>query len=110
MRVQIFLEAGLPAEQVKYLGQLAEGLGIDTLWASSFPARRDAFLSLCQLAPASKTLRVGVVPVSPYEMHPLRLADTLLTLNEMAKGRASLMVGGLGKSVSSITGLEPVKR
>lgn len=34
--------------------------------------------------------------VSPFEIHPIKLATSLLTLNEISNGRASLVVGGGG--------------
>ncbi len=110
MKVQILLQAGLPAVTVARLGSLAENLGVDTLWASSFPGHRDPFLSLSILARDSQRMRLGVVPISPFEMHPMRISDALLTLNEMCGGRASLLVGGLGRSVMRVTGLEPTRR
>ncbi len=110
MKVQIFLPAGLPADTVARLGGLAENFGVDTLWASSFPGHRDPFLSLSVLARNSQRMRLGVVPISPFEMHPMRISDALLTLNEMCGGRASLLVGGLGRSVMRVTGLEPTRR
>ena len=110
MKVQIFLEAGLPADTVAELGSLAENFGVDTLWASSFPGHRDPFLSLAMLARISQRMRLGVVPISPFEVHPMRISDALLTLNELCGGRASLLVGGLGKSVMRVTGLEPTRR
>ena len=110
MKVQILLQAGLPAVTVAQLGSLAENFGVDTLWASSFPGHRDPFLSLSILARDSQRMRLGVVPISPFEMHPMRISDALLTLNEMCGGRASLLVGGLGRSVMRVTGLEPTRR
>ncbi|MEE8236640.1 MAG: LLM class flavin-dependent oxidoreductase [Gammaproteobacteria bacterium] len=110
MKVQILLQAGLPAVTVARLGSLAENFGVDTLWASSFPGHRDPFLSLSILARDSQRMRLGVVPISPFEMHPMRISDALLTLNEMCGGRASLLVGGLGRSVMRVTGLEPTRR
>ncbi len=110
MKVQIFLEAGLPPQQVNELGLMAERYGIDTVYASVFPARRDAFLCLSALAVNSERVRVGVVPLSPYEIHPLRLSDTLQTLNDMSDGRASLVVGGMGQSIMRATGLKPERR
>ena len=110
MKVQIFLEAGLPPRQVNELGLLAESYGIDTVYASAFPARRDAFLCLSALAMNSSGVRVGVVPLSPYEIHPLRLSDMLQTLNDMSNGRASLVVGGMGQSIMRATGLKPLRR
>jgi 5,10-methylenetetrahydromethanopterin reductase len=110
LKVQIFLEAGIPPQQVAELGELAEKAGIETLWASSFPARREPFLCLSALAAARRNLQLGAVPLSPYEMHPLKMADALLTLNELSGGRATATVGGLGHSVMRVTGLEPERR
>ncbi|MDG2155664.1 MAG: LLM class flavin-dependent oxidoreductase [Gammaproteobacteria bacterium] len=110
MKVQIFLEAGLPPKQVNELGLLAEGYGIDTVYASAFPARRDAFQCLSALAVNSSSVRVGVVPLSPFEVHPVRLSDMLQTLNDMSDGRASLVVGGMGQSIMRATGLKPDRR
>jgi 5,10-methylenetetrahydromethanopterin reductase len=110
MRVQIFLDAGIPAPEVVQLGALAADYGVDTLWASSFPARRDPLLCLAGLAAQPGALRLGAVPLSPYEVHPLKLADGLLTLNEMSGGRVSATIGGLGHSVMRVTGLTPVRR
>jgi alkanesulfonate monooxygenase SsuD/methylene tetrahydromethanopterin reductase-like flavin-dependent oxidoreductase (luciferase family) len=110
MRIQLFLEAGIPPQQVAELGVLAESVGIDTLWASSFPAQREPLLCLAALAGRAGTLRMGAVPLSPYEMHPLKMADALLTLNELSGGRASVTVGGLGHSVMRVTGQQPARR
>ncbi|MBL8223999.1 MAG: LLM class flavin-dependent oxidoreductase [Chromatiales bacterium] len=110
MDIDIILGAGHTAAQVEELGALAEDSGIHTLWVSSFPGERDAWLSLPGLARQTRRLRLGVLPVSPYESHPLRLLETLYTLNEQAGGRASVLVGGLGRSVARVTGLKPVRR
>ncbi len=110
MKVQIFLEAGIPAAEVAELGTLAADAGIQTLWASSFPARREPFLCLSTLATRQLDLRLGVVPVSPYEMQPLKIADSLLTLNELCGGRGTITIGGMGHSVMRVIGLEPTRR
>lgn len=110
MKVQVFLEAGIPPQAVAELGALAQRAGVETLWTSGFPARRDPFLCLATLAAQQPDIRIGPVPVSPFEMHPLRIADALLTLNEMSAGRAAITVGGMGHSVMRVTGLEPTRR
>lgn len=110
MKVDIILEAGLPAARVEQLGQLAEGYGIQTLWVASFPSRRDPLPALALLTRCTSHLRLGTLPVSPWEVHPLRIADGLLTLNELSGGRATILIGGLGHSVARVTGLEPVRR
>ncbi len=110
MRVQIFLEAGIPPQQVAQLGRLAGDAGIETLWASSFPGRREPLLCLSALAAQQPVVRIGAVPLSPYEMHPLKMAEALLTLNDMSGGQASATVGGIGHSVMRVTGLTPARR
>jgi alkanesulfonate monooxygenase SsuD/methylene tetrahydromethanopterin reductase-like flavin-dependent oxidoreductase (luciferase family) len=44
------------------------------------------------LALASKKIKVGVAVVCPHEMHPLKIANAVLTLNEYAGGRAGVVV------------------
>jgi alkanesulfonate monooxygenase SsuD/methylene tetrahydromethanopterin reductase-like flavin-dependent oxidoreductase (luciferase family) len=110
MDIDIILGAGYTAAQVEELGGLAESCGIHTLWVSSFPGERDPWLALPGLARHTRRLRLGVLPVSPYESHPLRILEALYTLNEQAGGRASILVGGLGRSVARVTGLKPVRR
>jgi 5,10-methylenetetrahydromethanopterin reductase len=110
MKVQLFLEAGIPPAEISDLGALAEGYGVQTLWASSVPARREPFLCLAALAARPGTMRLGAVPISPYELHPLKIADSLLTLNELSGGRAVVTIGGLGHSVMRVTGLTPDRR
>jgi 5,10-methylenetetrahydromethanopterin reductase len=110
MQVDIILEAGLPASRVEALAVQAERYGIQTLWVSSFPSRRDPGPALTLASRATSRLRLGTLPLSPYEVHPLRIADGLLTLNELSAGRSSVLIGGLGHSVSRVTGLQPVRR
>jgi alkanesulfonate monooxygenase SsuD/methylene tetrahydromethanopterin reductase-like flavin-dependent oxidoreductase (luciferase family) len=110
MDIDIILEPGTGADEALRLGQLAEAAGIRTVWASSFPGRRDPFLSLVPLARASSRLRLGVLPISPFEKQPVKIADTLLTFNELCRGRGTVLVGGLGKSGMNAMGLEPARR
>lgn len=110
MKVQVFLEAGINPLEVVELGKLAEQAGIETLWASSFPARREPFMCLTPLAAQQRQLQVGAVPISPFELHPLKIADSLLTLNELSAGRAAVTIGGMGHSVMRVTGLKPERR
>lgn len=110
MRVEVILGSGLTAGEVEELGLIAEDAGIHRLWVQSFPGRRDPLLTLAGLARRTRRMHLGVLPTSPYEVHPLRIADGLLTLNELCGGRASILVGGLGHSVMRVTGLAPVRR
>lgn len=93
MDIDIILEPDLTPRQITELGVAAEGYGIRALWTSNYFAHWDAFLSLLPLVEATRTLRVGPLAVSPFEMHPLKMANSLLTLNEMSGGRAQIALG-----------------
>jgi alkanesulfonate monooxygenase SsuD/methylene tetrahydromethanopterin reductase-like flavin-dependent oxidoreductase (luciferase family) len=110
MKIDIILDAGMPAEQVEQLGCLADQHGIGTLWGSCFASRRDPLLTMAGLTHSTSRVRLGTLPVSPYEVHPLRIADSLLTFNELSHGRANILIGGLGHSTTRVTGLQPVRR
>ena len=97
MQLDIILEADLNAREVKELGLLAEDYGFRALWTQNYARARDAFMIAVPLALASKSIRVGVLAVSPYEMHPLKIANATLTLNECASAGACVVVGAGGE-------------
>lgn len=97
MQIHIILEPDVTPAEVTELGLLAENVGIQGLWVQNYATARDPFMTLVPLARESKSILLGVVVVSPYEMHPLKLATSLLTLNDFAPGRAGLVLGGGGE-------------
>ena len=110
MLVDVILEPGADADTVCRVAELSEQYGLHGVWTSNFPAQRDPFMTLVAAARATSRVRLGVMPWSPYEKHPVKLADSLLTLHDMSRGRASILVGGMGKSVMRATGLVPERR
>ena len=78
------------------LAVLAEENGIATIWVTNDPQARDLFMLFAKAAEVTSRIRLGVMAVSPLEVHPLKFAAALHTLNEMSAGRASLVVGGGG--------------
>lgn len=97
MRVDIVLESRVGAERFRDLGLLAEAHGFNGIWIQNYSRAPDAFMTAMPLAMASSTIRVGVAVISPYESHPLKIANAVLTLNEHARGRASVVVGAGGE-------------
>ena len=93
MKIDIILEPDLTPEEICDLGLLAESYGIDSVWTSNYFSHWDPFISLTQLANQSKKIKLGILAVSPFEMHPLKIANSLLTLNEISQGRAQIAVG-----------------
>jgi len=97
-----------PAE-IAELAQLAEECGIRAIWHQNYASARDPFLSLVPAAQTTRHIRLGVVVVSPYEMHPVKMANALFTLNEFCSGRACVVVGGGGEWLP-VLGVEPERR
>ncbi len=102
MHIEIILEPDLTPAQVAELAVAAEGYGIRALWHSNYYAHWDPFVTLVPAALATRRIRLGVLAVSPYELHPLKMANSILSLNEISQGRAMLAVGGGGAVLSAM--------
>jgi len=94
MRIDVILDPASSPDEVKELGLLAEHHGLATVWGSNYPSSRDPFINLCPLALASSTIRLGPLVITPYELHPYKIAKAVASLNELCAGRANLFIGG----------------
>ncbi len=108
MRLHFVFEPDSPA-RLRELGLLAESLGFDAVWVPNILSARDPFVAFAPLAQASRRLRMGPVAISPFELHPVKTANALFTLNELAGGRAGIVIGGGGGSLIGM-GLKPDRR
>lgn len=95
MRLQPMFEPCSPGK-LRELGRAAERLGFEAAWLPNILQARDPFLAFTPLALASRKIRMGPVAVSPFELHPAKMANALLTLHELSGGRAALVIGGGG--------------
>ena len=109
MDVDIILEPNLTPRQVLELGQVAERFGIRALWTSNYFAHWDAFLSLMPLAQSSQRLLMGPLAVSPFEMQPLKIANSLLSLNEICGGRGLIALGAGEGNIDAMQLARPQK-
>jgi 5,10-methylenetetrahydromethanopterin reductase len=100
--IDIILEPDVTPSQLAELAVAAEKLGIRALWSSNYHQHWDCFLSLAPAAAATSKIILGPLAVSPWELHPLKMANALLTLNEMSNGRAMIAVGGGGGVLGAI--------
>jgi alkanesulfonate monooxygenase SsuD/methylene tetrahydromethanopterin reductase-like flavin-dependent oxidoreductase (luciferase family) len=108
MRIHFIFEPDSP-QRFRDLGLLAEQLGFEAVWAPNILSARDPFLAFALLARDSHSVRMGPVAISPFELHPLKMANALLTLNELSGGRANLVIGGGGGTMIGM-GLKPDRR
>jgi alkanesulfonate monooxygenase SsuD/methylene tetrahydromethanopterin reductase-like flavin-dependent oxidoreductase (luciferase family) len=102
--IDICLDSRLSSAETARLGRLAEQCGIRAVWNTCGIDTRDPFTNLAELARATATLRLGPMAISPYEIHPFRIAMGLLTLNEISGGRAEIALGA-GADVLEPAGL-----
>jgi hypothetical protein len=93
MEIDIILEPDFSPQQLRELAVAAEGYGIRALWMSNYFAHWDPFVALVPVALATRRLRLGALALSPFEMHPLKIANAVLSLNELSGGRAEVSIG-----------------
>ena len=109
MHIDIILDAREPAAALAELGVLAERAGVRGVWVSSLLDSRDPFANLTRLAEDTSALLLGPVAVNPFDTHPVRIAASLLTLNEFARGRARIVIGGGGEALEALD-IQPARR
>jgi len=97
MDLDVILEPNLTPDAIMELGLMAERHNFRGIWTQNYSSARDAFMSLIPLARASKRIRVGAVIVCPYEMHPMKIVNATLSLNEYAHGRGMVVIGSGGE-------------
>ncbi|MCZ6517486.1 MAG: LLM class flavin-dependent oxidoreductase [Gammaproteobacteria bacterium] len=102
MDIEIVLEPDIPPAQLAEIAVAAENYGIRALWASNFWAHWDGFISLVPAALATKTIELGVLAISPWEMHPLKIANAISSLNELSEGRSMVAIGAGGGMLAAM--------
>ena len=102
MRIDVILESNNSPERVRELGKLAEDCGLGGVWVSNMNDAREPFINFVPLAQATEQVSIGPIAVSPFELHPLKMASSLLTFNELAGGRAQIVVGGGGGTATAM--------
>ena len=106
MKIDLILQPHLSAAEVADLGALAESVGISGVWVSNHLDGRDPFVNFVPLAERTAKLRMGPTALSPFEVHPFKMANLLLTLNEISQGRAHIAIGGGGGTLEAM-GIKP---
>ncbi len=109
MKIDVILDTRAKPRELAELGRLAERFGVNGVWVSSLLDSRDPFANLALLAQTSSRIRLGPIAVNPFDTHPVKIAAALLTLNEMAEGRAQIVIGGGGEALQAL-GIRPERR
>jgi 5,10-methylenetetrahydromethanopterin reductase len=107
--IDVILDTRTAAGELAALGALAERHGIRGVWVSSLLDSRDPFTNLSVLAQSTDRIQLGPVAVNPFDTHPVKIASALLTLNELASGRARIVIGGGGEALAALN-IVPARR
>ncbi|MBN8279404.1 MAG: LLM class flavin-dependent oxidoreductase [Gammaproteobacteria bacterium] len=110
MRVDLILEANNASGRVAELAKLAESYGFGGLWVSNMHDARDPFINFVQSALGTTRISMGPVAVSPYELHPMKMAAALLTLNEISNGRAHIGIAAGAGGAPTAMGVPQERR
>jgi alkanesulfonate monooxygenase SsuD/methylene tetrahydromethanopterin reductase-like flavin-dependent oxidoreductase (luciferase family) len=102
MKVGVVLDGRRSAAEIAELAQLAEASGLSHVWLGAGARTKDHFVRLAVAAAATRRIQVGPIAVSPFEMHPAQLGLALLTLDEAAHGRASVVLGSGGDLAATL--------
>ncbi len=102
MRIGVIVDPRQDAWKLSEWGTLAERYGVHCLWLSNLTNSKDPFVNLSLTAATTKRIELGPIAISPYELHPLMMTISLMTLNEVSKGRAVIVVGGGGAMARNI--------
>jgi 5,10-methylenetetrahydromethanopterin reductase len=82
-----------PVEEVVDLGVRAEAADFDAVFVASHYNNRDPFAVLTRLATETDRVALGPGVANPLEIHPVRLASMVATLDEVSQGRAVFGIG-----------------
>ena len=102
MDIEIIIGCDMHPDRVAEYAVAAEQAGVRTLWHSNITNGWDPFIALVPAAQATKRIKLGVLALSPYEMHPLKIGYSLASLNELSHGRAVVGLGGGGAMAIAI--------
>ena len=82
-----------PAGDIADQARAAEAGGAETIWIATHLFLRDPVALGAVALAATKTLKVALMAVSPYAMHPVHAAMGAATLDELYPGRVILCLG-----------------
>lgn len=102
LKLGVVLNGRRSASEIAGLAQLAEQQGFAHLWLSGGSRTKDHFLRLSLAGARTRRIQLGPVAISPFEMHPVRIGLSVLTLDEMSRGRASIVLGGGGDLAATL--------
>lgn len=82
-----------PPDVLRSIVEVADGAGAATLWAATHLFHREPIACAAMTLAGSKNIRVALMAMSPYVVHPVYAAMAAATLDEYFPGRVQLCFG-----------------
>lgn len=105
-RTGLGLEGREALAAVPDLARAAEAAGAGTLWVASHLFQRDPVLMAQVALAATRQIRVALMALSPYAMHPVHIAMAAAGLAELHPGRVVLCLGTGAPADRAAAGIE----
>jgi 5,10-methylenetetrahydromethanopterin reductase len=96
VRFGIALEPTMPHDEVIGLAKLAEANRIEHVWVcdnSPSPPFGDVFVTIAAIAVNTKTVKLGTSLCNPFTRNPALIAASIMSLDNLSKGRVILGLG-----------------
>ena len=87
MRVGLCFDGFYSIQEMIELAQLADEIGMDSIWMSDHLCFRDSLTTAMALLASTKKIKVAAAPMSPYSRSPIITAMSIATMEEFAPGR-----------------------
>jgi 5,10-methylenetetrahydromethanopterin reductase len=87
MRVGLCFDGFYSIQEMIELAQLADDIGLDSIWMSDHLCFRDSMTTSMALLASTQKITVTAAPASPYSRNPIITAMSIATMDEFAPGR-----------------------
>jgi len=103
------MDGRAPIAGIAAQAQAAEEGGASTLWIACHLFLRDPVTTAALALAATKKIRIALMAMSPYSTHPVYIAMTAASLEEMYPGRVILCLGAGAPADLEAAGIESPK-
>ena len=105
----ISMDGRAPMADIPAQARAAEEGGASTLWIACHLFLRDPITTAAVALAATSRIKIALMAMSPYSVHPVFTAMAAATLDEMFPGRVILSLGVGAPADLEASGLKPVK-
>lgn len=106
MRVGLCFDGFYSIQEMIELAQLADEIGMDSIWMSDHLCFRDSLTTSMALLASTKKIKVAAAPMSPYSRNPIITAMSIATMEEFAPGRVLASPGTGNAAALKEAGME----